>query len=119
MKQRKIILNYKGKRVPLDLYVVPKSLHWLGLMFSSKKDAKPLLFEFPRESRLSIHSFFVWFSFIGIWLNKEGKVLKIERVEPFRLRILPKEKFKFLIELPIKSDYDDVLKILDENKSFK
>lgn len=119
MEKKKINLNYQGKKFPLDLFVVPKSLHWLGLMFSRRLRAKALLFEFDREVKMSIHSFFVFFSFLAIWLDSKGKIIEIRKVNPFNFGVSPRKKYKFLIEIPISSSYDEVLDFIDGLERFK
>jgi|APSaa5957512622_1039677.scaffolds.fasta_scaffold00444_16 uncharacterized membrane protein (UPF0127 family) len=119
MKKKKIILNYKGKKLSLDLFVLPRSLYWLGLMFSRRSKAKNLLFSFDKETKMSIHSFFVFHSFLAIWLDSRGKIVDVKIVKPFNLGISPREKYKSLIEIPLSKGSDEVLKFLDAGETFK
>ncbi|MFH1210115.1 MAG: DUF192 domain-containing protein [archaeon] len=49
----------------------------------------------------TIHMFFVFFPIDVVWLNKNKKVVDIRRnVKPFILWIKPKNKAKYIIELP-------------------
>lgn len=68
-----------------------------GLMF--RKTSPPLLFIFPHEKTLTIHSFFCK-PFEAIWLDKNKKVTKQIYVD----RWLPKisGNGKYLLEIPIK-----------------
>ena len=43
-----------------------------GLMFVQREKARALLFDFNKSGGKAIHSFFVFFSFIAIWLDNEG-----------------------------------------------
>jgi uncharacterized membrane protein (UPF0127 family) len=69
-------------------------------MFSRRKNAKALLFEFKKPTKMAIHSYFVFFPFAAVWLNKNNEVVDFRRVKPFEFRISPSEKFVKLIEIP-------------------
>jgi uncharacterized membrane protein (UPF0127 family) len=76
-----------------------------GLTFRTRKNARALLFEFEKPTNLKIHSCFVWFPFIAIWIDQKDKVIKKKIVHPWRVSINPKESFKKLIEIPINDFY--------------
>lgn len=78
---------------------------FLGLMFKKRDNAKALLFEFKNPNRLRIHSFFVFFPFIAVWISKEGKVIEARKIYPFTFSARPKEKFIKLLEIPINEKY--------------
>jgi len=92
--------NYFGREVILNLYSVPKNFERAGLMFTSRKKAKPLLFNFKNPNE-SIHSLFVFFPFIAIWLNKNKEVLDLKVIKPFKFNIKPTEEYEYLIEIPL------------------
>lgn len=73
-----------------------------GLMFRrSFNDA--LLFRLGKETRLeaSIHSFFVFFSFDVLWLDKSMKVIDLRgKVIPFTFILVPRKKCSYILELP-------------------
>ncbi|MBS3091634.1 DUF192 domain-containing protein [Candidatus Pacearchaeota archaeon] len=71
-----------------------------GLMFKSR-NSDNLLFEFPRDTMMFIHSYFVFFSFLAVWLDAENKVIEEKIVKPFSPSVAPKIKFRKLIEIPI------------------
>ena len=62
---------------------------------------KNLLFKFSGETRTAIHSYFVFFDFLAVWLNRKNKIIESEIVKPFTLTARPKKKFYSLIEIPI------------------
>jgi uncharacterized membrane protein (UPF0127 family) len=66
-----------------------------GLMF--KKNSVPLLFIFPKEKTLSIHSFFCR-PFRAIWLDKNMKATKVIDAKPGKLNY--SGKGKYLLEIP-------------------
>jgi len=71
-----------------------------GLMFRSKKTPN-LLFDFSPNTTPSIHSFFVFFPFLAIWLDKKNNVTDSMIVKPFTPIIKPKKQSCRLIELPL------------------
>ena len=72
--------------------------HLRGLMFSFPKN-DGLLFKFNSEVYVSLHMFFVFFPIDIVYINKNKKVIKIEkRVFPFVPFISP-VKCKYILEL--------------------
>jgi uncharacterized membrane protein (UPF0127 family) len=71
----------------------------LGLMFRTRK-TRPLLFEFKRDVRMAIHSFFVFFPFKAIWLDENNRIIAQKIVKPFTLCVRPRKPFRKLIEIP-------------------
>jgi uncharacterized membrane protein (UPF0127 family) len=83
----------------------------LGLMFHTRK-TQNLLFRFKNPTRISIHSYFVFFDFLAIWTNKDGKILEYKIVKPFTLTIKPQKKFSNLIEIPVNEKNKNLIKKL-------
>ncbi|MDP3966376.1 MAG: DUF192 domain-containing protein [archaeon] len=106
MKKRLIGLNYRGKKISLEVYRVPKLLRAIGLMFSRREKAKALIFEFGKPVRIPIHSWFVFFPFIAIWTDSENKIVDSKVIHPFTFYVLPSERFTNLIEIPINTRYN-------------
>jgi len=71
-----------------------------GLMFKTKYTS-PRLFVFKEDVNSSIHSWFVFFSFIVIWFDEEGEVIELRIVKPFKGKIKPSEKFRYILEIPL------------------
>ena len=68
-----------------------------GLMFSKKK---PLIFIFKKEKINPLHMFFVFYPIDVLFLNKNKIVVEIkENFRPFSF-YAPKNKSKYIIELP-------------------
>ena len=68
-----------------------------------KKIEKPILFVFPRSSRLgsAIHSFFVFIPFDAVFLDERKRVVDVRAdVKPFTPLIVPRTAAKYLIEAP-------------------
>jgi len=113
--EEKIVLNYNSKKIALLLRRVGFFGKGWGLMFSSRKNAHALLFEFKKPVDFVLTSLFVFFSFIAIWVDKNGKIIEIKVIKPFRFSIKSPKNFKRLIEIPINKKYDDVLGLLVGN----
>ena len=114
----KILFNYKRKKISLEVRKIPKSLEWLGLMFSRKK-TKPILFSFKKPIKLSIHSCFVFYKFLALWFDEDMNLIDKKIVKPFQIGILPSTKFKYLVEIPFHRDFDDVLDFIVGKERFK
>ncbi len=119
MKKEIINFNYNGGEISLEVSKVPWWFEGIGLMFSRRKKARALIFDLKNEVKMSIHSFFVFFPFVAIWLDKDKKVIDIRKVKSFKFGIPPSRKFRYLIEVPINENYDEVLKIIDGGETFK
>lgn len=85
---------------------------FIGLMFSRRKKAKILLFSFKRKQKIRIHSFYVFYPFIAVWLDDRNKVVDLKIVKPFTLCISHKNRADKLVEIPINDKYDDILTLL-------
>ncbi len=92
-----------------------KRVNWLGkttgLMFSRREKANALLFEFKKPTKMKIHSHFVFFPFLAIWLDEENNVLDLKEVKPFKTSIGIKESFSKLVEIPINRKNKDLVEI--------
>lgn len=85
----------------LTKYTVYKTIlgHTLGLMFSRKKTA---VFEFHCEKKVSLHTFFVFFTITVLFLNADKKIVEQTIMKPFSF-YAPKNKAKYIIELPFET----------------
>ena len=67
-------------------------------MFSTKP--RSLIFNYNREIKESLHMFFVFFPIDVIFLNKNKEVVELKQnFRPFSI-YFPKNKAKYIIELP-------------------
>ena len=94
----KVKLN--GKAINLEVRKVSGLGRYSGLMFRTRNTAS-LLFEFKNWKTASIHSFFVFFSFLAVWTDKKNKIVALEFVRPFRFLVRPGRASTKLIEIPI------------------
>jgi len=114
--KEKIILSSGNKKIILEAKVAKGLGKVSGLMFSRREKAKILLFKFKKPAKLAIHSLFVFFPFIAIWRDSDGKIMEIKRVKPFSWYICPKKTFKSFVEIPLNRKYK---KITDDIEKFK
>jgi len=123
MKQQLIGLNYKNKKIKLKVSRVPFWYEGIGLMFKRKTYSKILLFEFKNPVKMSIHSLFVFFPFVAIFLDEGLNVVEIKKVKPFKINISPRVKYKYLVEIPVNEKFFKLISSFDEvstaTKTFK
>lgn len=95
-----MIVNYKNRKIEIPAKKVSELGKISGLMFRTK-NTDNLLFEFKGKTRMKIHSFFVFFDFLAIWLDEKNKVIERKKIKPFSSGYSPKKYFSKLVELPI------------------
>lgn len=83
-----------------------------GLMFRKREAADALLFDFPNSVKLRIHSFFVFFPFLAVWLDGRNRIIEKRIIKPFNFSIRPKKPFNRLIEIPFNKKYKAILTLL-------
>ncbi len=106
---KKVSFIYKGRRFHITARKCGMFSRFLGLMFSPREKSETLLFEFQKPVNLSIHSFFVFFPFIAVWVDENGKIAEIKKVKPFTLSVRTKKSWKKLLEIPVnKKNYEKV-----------
>ena len=106
-----MIIKYKKKKVEIPVKKISEFGKFSGLMLKTK-NSENLLFEFKKNANLKIHSFFVFFPFLAIWLDKKNRVLEIKIVKPFSISVGIKKSFSKLIELPFNNKNKGILKFL-------
>ena len=104
-----MIINFKNKKVNIPVKKVSELGKIIGLMFK-KKTTDNLLFEFNKKTSLRIHSYFVFFDFLAIWLDKGNRVLEWKIVKSFTPSIKPKKSFFKLIEIPFNKKNEEIVK---------
>jgi len=112
---KQVLINFKGKKIKL----VVDECNWIGksngLMFSRREKANILLFNLDNKLENAIHSFFVFYPFVAIWLDKKNKVIDLKIVEPFCACICPKKIASKIIEIPINRKNKKILSLLDDD----
>jgi len=108
----KVSFSYKNKQFEIMVKNCNLFEKFFGLMFIRKRKAQALLFEFKKPTKIKIHSFFVFFPFVAIWLDRENKIIDFKIIKPFNLAISHKKQFKRLVEIPINERYSGIVKLL-------
>ncbi|MBS3094996.1 DUF192 domain-containing protein [Candidatus Pacearchaeota archaeon] len=108
-----IFLKFRNKKIKVNAREVSFFGKIIGLMFSRREKAKNLLFKFSKSVNTPIHSWFVFYPFLAIWLDKKNKIIEYKKVKPFSFSIKPRREFKKLIEIPINKRNAKVVKTLD------
>jgi len=100
-----------GRNVDVDVDRVGFFGKIFGLMFRSKK-TRSLLLEFGREERWKIHSCFVFFDFLAVWLDSDDKIVGIRKMRPFEFCVGPEKKFRKLVEIPFNERNKEIINLL-------
>jgi len=111
----KIVVNFSGKKIKIDVKKINMFSMGLGLTFRTK-NTKNILFEFYKDVRISITSIFVFFPFLVIWLDANNKVIDYELVRPFVPAIKPRKKFRKFVELPANSVNKEVISLFVDKR---
>lgn len=104
--------RFKNKKINLDVKRAGFFGKITGLMFSRREKADNLLFEFKKPTQISIHSFFVFYNFLAVWFDENGRVVDIREIKPFNSGFYPSRKFTRLVEIPINRRNLKVVKTL-------
>lgn len=104
-------INFNNKTIEVSNV---KKCNWFemfrGLMFRRRENAPALLlFDFKKPLRMKIHSWFVSFQFIAIWLDDKNKIIELKVIKPWRFFVLPKKSFYKLLEIPINKKYKEIV----------
>lgn len=101
-------IYFKNKEFKIDVKKVGYIGKFTGLMLKSS-GTDNLLFEFKKDVGLSIHSLFVFFSFLAVWVDENNKVVDFKLVKPFRFSVKSKKEFRRLIEIPVNRKNDKLI----------
>ena len=95
------IINKTKKRIIVEKTALCRTVfkRAAGLMLS-KKENKALIFIFSKEKIVPLHMLFVFYPIDVLFLNKEKKIVEIkEHFRPFSF-YSPKNKARYIIEMP-------------------
>ena len=99
---------FKGKDIEVKAKKVGFFGKVFGLMFKSSNTGNLLFYNFRGE----IHSYFVFFPFVAVWIDSSNNVVDCEVVRPFRFAVKPKKQADKLIEIPLNSDNSSLVRLL-------
>jgi len=108
----RITIELKNRKIKLDAKKCNFFHRFWGLMFCRRENAEILLFDFGKQVRIAIHSWFVFFPFVAVWLDENNKIIEKKIVLPFELIVLPKKSFSKLVEIPVNKRYRGVFREL-------
>lgn len=97
------------KKFVLDAHECSFFEKFSGLMFTKKKNAKPLLFEFKNNSKTSLHSLFVFFKFLVLWLDEKNNIVDMKICRPWKFYINTKKSFSKILEIPVNEKYEKII----------
>lgn len=97
---KKMKISFHGKKFWVDIKETNFFTKTSGLMFRTR-ETDNLLFDFRKRGFPAIHSFFVFFDFLALWLDEKDKIVDYEIVRPFTLHVMPKKQCKKLVEIPL------------------
>jgi uncharacterized membrane protein (UPF0127 family) len=103
-------INFNGKKINLKVRKVSELGKFSGLMFRTSQ-TKTLLFEFRKEKLQYIHSIFVFFPFLAVWLDEKNTVVNCRVVKPFVPNLSSKKPAKKLIEIPFNSRNEQIISL--------
>lgn len=81
---------------------------WRGLMFK-RRSTSNLLFDFKQLGKHTIHSYFVFFPFLALWLDSANKIVAWQIVHPFTILVKSPKVCRKLVEIPLHKRYHDIL----------
>ena len=111
-------IRIKNKLIKIRIKKVSGIGTFTGLMFKTRK-TQNLLFEFRRTKKQAIHSFFVFFPFLALWLDKKNNSLEAKIVKPFTSLLKSGKPAAKLIELPFNSENEEIIKLIVDEERFK
>ena len=91
---------HKGRGILISAREVSFFGKIIGLMFKTL-NSENLLFKFRSSKRRAIHSFFVFFPFLAVWLDDKNNILEWRIVRPFEHLVLPSVDFRKIVEIPL------------------
>ncbi len=116
MKEVRIGLVFNDKKINLEVRKLSKLGMLKGLMFTKREKAKALLFD---HKNLRIHSLFVGFPFLALWLDGENRVVDLKIIDNVKFNIPSVNPSLKLVEIPFNSKYDGVLGSIVGKETFK
>lgn len=104
----KIILKNKRRSFNLNVKKCNFFGKFRGLMFRRLENAPILLFDFSKTLKSSLHSLFVFFPFLVLWLDDKNKIVDFRKCQPFQFRIKTDKKFFKIVEIPFNKKNENV-----------
>ncbi|MBS3085224.1 DUF192 domain-containing protein [Candidatus Pacearchaeota archaeon] len=101
-----ILLKHKNNKIIIGNVIEYKGINkFVGLMFKQREKSSALQFNIPNQA---IHSLFVFFPFVAVWLDDKNNVVDSKIVKPFQLYVKSRKPFNKLIEIPLNKKYKEI-----------
>jgi len=113
--KKEVIFKYKNGKINLVVEDCNLFKKVTGLMFSRREKAQALLFNFSKPTKIKLHSLFVFFPFVVVWLDDKNKVIDLRIVKPFKSSIISNKTFSKIIEIPLNNKYKKIIDFLVED----
>ncbi len=113
--KKEVIFKYKNGKINLVVEDCNLFKKVTGLMFSRREKAQALLFNFSKPTKIKLHSLFVFFPFVVVWLDDKNKVIDLRIVKPFKYSIISNKTFSKIIEIPLNNKYKKIIDFLVED----
>lgn len=110
---RKIIIGFNRSKIVINVRELSNWQMYFGLMFKQSESDNLL---FNKKGFWGIHSFFVFFPFLAVWLDEKKRVLEWRIIKPFTFFVRPRRKFSKLIEIPFNKRNKQILFIFRRQK---
>lgn len=103
-------VRFRKKIIDIDVKHTGFIRRGTGLTFRTRNTSN-LLFEFGKEVSWqgNLTSYFVFFPFLTLWLDKKNNVIDYRVIKPFIMTIRQKKKFFRIVEMPINKKNEALL----------
>lgn len=81
-------------------------------MFKTK-ETESLIFDFSDSEYFGIHSYFVFFRFLAVWLDEKNNLIHSQIVPPFTFLIRAPQKSHRLLEIPLNGKNRKFMRFFD------
>ena len=97
----RISVFFKKRKISIDVRKTGFISRGLGLTFRTR-NTKNLLFDFSRPVTWqgTLTSWFVFFPFLTLWLDRDNRVIDFHIVKPFVFSISQNKSFYKIVEIP-------------------
>jgi len=97
----RICVYFKGRKILVEVNNTGFISRGLGLTFRTR-ETENLLFDFKKGVTWqgTLTSWFVFFPFLTLWLDKDNKIIDFRVVKPFVFSISQNKPFWKIVEIP-------------------
>jgi len=111
----KVKVIYKGNSFSINAESSSFFRKFSGLMFRPASTSS-LLFAFAKPKKVSLHSIFVFFDFLILWIGEKNKVVDFRLARPFKMLLSSDKKCLKILEIPLNSRNKRIIRFFVGNK---